>query len=130
MREVNRQIRTPIGKVKGFGSAKEGTWYWIMQRLSALALIPLVIWFIPNAIFLSSASYYDLTAYFHSHWSALFMILFLVSAFYHSCLGLQVVIEDYAGSEGSKMFMLAVNKLVHAVAGASAVLAVLKLHLG
>lgn len=120
-------LRTPLGKVRGLGSAKEGVGHFWHQRLTALALIPLTVWFVISVISLAGA---DLAAY--RAWIALpgnttLMIVTIAMVFYHGALGLQVVIEDYVHGEGAKLASLLVMKfaaLLLAVFSAVAVLRV------
>jgi len=91
-------LRTPLSQVKGLGSAKEGTDHFWVQRLTAIALIPLVIWIAFAIARLPSMSQADIQAWLSSPFSAVMMILFVLAAFWHARLGLQMVIEDYVGN--------------------------------
>jgi succinate dehydrogenase / fumarate reductase membrane anchor subunit len=120
-------LRTPLARVRHLGSAKEGTGHWWAQRLTALALIPLTIWFVASLVSLAGADHAAMAAWMGNPVSAGLMILLVVATFYHAALGLQVVIEDYVHSEGAKMAaLIAVNGLC-VVLGLTAVLAVLSL---
>ena len=88
-------FRTPLKRVEGLGSAKSGTHHFIVQRLTALALIPLVIWTIFLALALVRADYAHARAIVHHPFAAVWLIAFVVATFWHAQLGLQVVIEDY-----------------------------------
>lgn len=90
-------LRTPFSEAKGLGSAKEGASHWWMQRLTAIALVPLVIWFVFAVAMLGDASYATIAEWLQSPIVTVLLILFIVATFYHTQLGLQVIIEDYVG---------------------------------
>lgn len=119
-------MRTPISRVRGLGSAKEGANHWWMQRLTAIALIPLTIWFVVSLIFLGSADHATVSAWLATPLSAVLMLLLIVATFYHLQLGLQVVIEDYVHGEAAKMICLIGVKLASVALGVAAAFAVLK----
>ena len=120
-------LRTPLARVRHLGSAKDGTGHWWAQRLTALALIPLTIWFVASLVSLAGADHAAMAAWMGNPVSAGLMILLVVATFYHSALGLQVVIEDYVHGEGAKMAALIAVKGLCVVLGLTAVLAVLSL---
>ena len=98
--------RSPLAKVRGLGSAKSGTSHWWMQRVSAVALIPLSYWLI---IFLNLsiyAPYQETVIWMNTPSNAVCIIAWVLVAFYHAALGLQVVIEDYVASEGLKIIAI------------------------
>lgn len=99
-------MRTAIGQVRGLGSAKEGVGHWKAQRLTAIANVILVLWFIVQAVGMSGAGYAEWSAWFQSPYHAGMMSLLVISCFYHAKLGVQVVIEDYVHSEGLKVASL------------------------
>jgi len=119
-------MRTPISRVRGLGSAKEGTQHWWLQRLTAIALVPLVIWFVVSMICLANANYDTVTAWLATPLTAVLMLLFVIATFYHLQLGLQVVIEDYIHGEAAKMTCLIVLKLGSFALGLAATFAILK----
>src|SRR6202034_4212007 len=87
------QMRSPLGRVLGLGSAKEGVEHWWMQRLTAIAMVPLAIWFVVAALGLIGADRAAMATWMHNPMSPVFAILLIVAAIYHLALGLQVVIE-------------------------------------
>lgn len=103
-------LRSPLSRVRYLGSAKEGTHHWWAQRLTALALIPLVIWFVVSIICLSGADYGAVRAWVASPLSMVLLILTLAMTFWHGALGLQVVIEDYIHVEWQKITLLVLLK--------------------
>lgn len=91
-------LRTALGQVRGLGSAKEGTEHFWIQRLTALALLPLMIWFVASIACLAGADHAQVVEWLSSPFAAVFMILMIGTGFYHLKLGVQVVIEDYIHS--------------------------------
>ncbi len=120
-------LRSPLGRVRGLGSAKDGTGHWWAQRLTALALIPLTIWFVGAVISLIGAEQAVVAAWIGSPVVAGLLILLIVVTFYHTALGLQVVIDDYVHTEGAKIALLLFVKALTIVLSLSAVLSVLTL---
>ena len=123
-------LRSPLAHARGLGSAKEGIHHWWSQRLTALALIPLGLWFIYSLVVMTGANYTTVIAWLANPLNAVLMLLFIISLFYHAALGLQVVIEDYTKSEWQKIACLILVKFIALLAGFSAAIAVLKLYLG
>jgi succinate dehydrogenase / fumarate reductase, membrane anchor subunit len=120
-------LRSPLGRVRGLGSAKDGTSHWWAQRLTALALIPLTVWFCISVIAMSGAGYATVAAWAGSPLVAGLLILLIVATFYHGALGLQVVIEDYVHHEIAKLALLLVVKAASLVLALAGVLSVLTL---
>jgi succinate dehydrogenase / fumarate reductase membrane anchor subunit len=120
-------LRSPLGRVRGLGSAKDGTGHWWAQRLTALALVPLTIWFVGAVVSLIGADHAAVAAWIASPVVAGLLILLIVATFYHAALGLQVVIEDYVHGEGAKIALLLFVKALTIVLSLSAVLSVLTL---
>jgi succinate dehydrogenase / fumarate reductase membrane anchor subunit len=88
-------LQTPLKRVRGLGSAKHGTHHFIVQRITALALVPLSLWIIFVALALMHADYAHARAMLHHPFAAVWLAAFIAAAFWHAQLGLQVVIEDY-----------------------------------
>jgi succinate dehydrogenase / fumarate reductase membrane anchor subunit len=109
------------------GSAKEGVAHWWAQRLTAVALIPLSIWFVAALIALTGADRGVLVAWLHAPFPAIVTILLLGTGFYHMALGLQVVIEDYIHTEWLKIAAIALNKFVAFVLAIAGIFAVLRI---
>jgi succinate dehydrogenase / fumarate reductase membrane anchor subunit len=120
------QLRTPLALTKGLGAAKDGVGHWTMQRLTGIANVLLVIWFLINAIGLAGADYEATRAWLSSPFTASMLLLLVVSAFYHAKLGLQVVIEDYVHHEGLKIAALTAVTLATVGLGVMCAVAILK----
>ena len=127
---LRKDLRTPLAKVRGLGSAKGGTHHFWIQRLTAIALVPLTIWFALSIASLASADQAAVQAWMKSPLSATLMLSFLLAGFWHMKLGLQVVIEDYVHTESTKITCLILNNLVSIFLAVAATLAVLKMLLG
>lgn len=123
-------LRTPMRRVLGAGSAKGGVHHWWVQRLTALALVPLSAWFTVSLLALPSFDHATVAAWMGQSSTALLLILLVLVAAWHSRLGLQVVVEDYVPRVGARTVTLVVINFVHVLLAAAGVLAVLKVALG
>ncbi len=121
------QMRSPLGRVLGLGSAKEGVEHWWRQRSTALLLVPLTVWFVIAVIGLVGADRTALVVWLRNPMAAVLTILLIAAVFYHAALGLQVVIEDYIHGEAAKLITLVVMRLLCMLFVLRGVLAVLKL---
>lgn len=118
-------LRSPLGRVLGFGAAKEGVGHWWVQRVTAVALIPLTLWFVIALLGKPLQSYEAMRGWLGQPWVAVLAILLIVTLAWHSKLGVQVVVEDYVHGKFSKTVLLLLSTFIHfaaAVAGAFAVL--------
>jgi succinate dehydrogenase / fumarate reductase, membrane anchor subunit len=122
-------VRTPLGRVEGLGAAHRGTEHFINQRVTAVALVPLAIWFAICAFSLIGAERSDVVQFLAQPVNAVLMALFVIAALMHMMLGLQVVIEDYVAGEGGKVALLILNKFFAWVVGAASIYALLKIAL-
>lgn len=122
-------LRSPLGKVRGLGSAKNGTHHWWMQKVTAVALIPLTIWFVASVVQMTQASYEVVINWLNSPVVAVLMILFIFTGIYHLKLGLQVIIEDYIHSEGSKVALQMIVTFGCIVIATTALFSILKIAL-
>lgn len=120
------QFRSPLSNARGLGAARSGTHHWWMQRLTALALVPLCLWFVYSLLCVAGADFAQASAWLGSPWVAVTMSLFVIALFYHSALGVQVVIEDYVHGEFARMGSLVLSKFVHILLAAACLFAVLK----
>ena len=123
-------LRTPLSRVKGLGAAKEGASHWWHQRLTAIAMIPLALWFSFSIALLAVADYSTVTAWIGSPLSSALMILAIVTGFYHGYLGLQVVIEDYVSQEPLKIALLIAIALLAVLFTTLGVVSILKISFG
>src|ERR1043165_6939173 len=123
-------LRSPLSRAKGLGSAKTGVHHWVWQRLTALALIPLTLWFVVSVARFSDASYVSVVEWVSTPAVAVALVIYLAALFHHSQLGVQVVIEDYVHAEWLKISSLVLVKFAHVVFAAAAIFAVLKIALG
>jgi succinate dehydrogenase / fumarate reductase membrane anchor subunit len=122
--------RSSTARVRGLGSAKEGVQHWWAQRLTAVALVPLSIWFVAGLVGLVGASHDEAAAWVGRPLNATLIILTLGLVFHHGQLGLQVVIEDYVHAEGVKIALLILLKLLALLFALAGILAVLRLLIG
>lgn len=121
-------LRSPLGKVKGLGAAGySATHHWWMQRITAIALIPLVIWFVV-AVIKSTTSEKGLLDMLDCPLTAVALILFIVISLYHGCIGLKVIIEDYVHCPVGKKFLVILVNFVTTVTILTSVLAVVYRH--
>ncbi|MGC8518770.1 MAG: succinate dehydrogenase, hydrophobic membrane anchor protein [Steroidobacteraceae bacterium] len=123
-------LRSPLGEVLGHGAAKTGVHHWWVQRLTAVALVPLAIWFVVSMLSLPTLSYPAVSGWMGQPWTAVLLILFVLSAAWHSQLGVRVVIEDYVHGRGMRTVALALVTYLHVLAAAAGVFAVIKVALG
>lgn len=122
-------MRTPLGFVRGLGSAKDGTHHWWMQRVTSVIMVPLMLWFVISLLTVSRVDHPTLQHWMSSPWNAGLLIALLATMFYHASLGMQVVYEDYVRPECRKVMAILVTNLVLLVLGAVAIVAVLKIAL-
>lgn len=123
-------MRTPLGKVRGLGSAKEGTDHFWRQRLTAVANVPLLLFFVWIIVSLNGASHGEVAATFSNPLISLVMLAVIFSVCYHMKLGMQVIIEDYIHSEGMKIFCVMLNLFFCSAVALASIFAVLKLGFG
>ena len=122
--------RSPLGRVRGLGSAKQGTEHFWAQRVTAIALVPLALWFVASLAAYTGADHATAKAWLAEPFSAVVMVLLVVTGFHHAQLGLQVVIEDYVSTEWVKVFSIIVVKLGALALGVAAIFSVLKIAFG
>lgn len=122
-------LRTPLAHVRGLGSAKGGTHHWWMQRVTSIALVPLVLWFAFSMLRYSRVEYEVFQHWLSNPINAGLMVTFLVTVFYHAKLGMQVIYEDYVRPEWVMYLTLLVTQFVLFLLGAISIISVLKIAL-
>jgi succinate dehydrogenase / fumarate reductase membrane anchor subunit len=123
-------LRTPLGRAKGLGSAKAGTEHWIAERVTAVALVPLVVWFLVGLVMNAGADYEAARDWIGHPVNTVLMILLLGSMFHHAQLGMQVIYEDYIHTEWLKVFSIYATKFAAYLLAAGGIFAVLKVAFG
>jgi succinate dehydrogenase / fumarate reductase membrane anchor subunit len=126
----SERMRSPLGRVAGLGSAKEGVEHWWMQRLTSIGLIPLALWFVASVIGMLGADHRAFVAWMSSPVVATLMVLMIGATFYHAQLGVQVVIEDYVHGEGARLAAIIITKLAALALAVAGILAVLMVAIG
>jgi succinate dehydrogenase / fumarate reductase membrane anchor subunit len=118
-------LRSPLSRVLGLGSAKDGTEHWWAQRVSAVALILLGGWFGYSLVRLESMTYLDVIRFVGQPLNGVLLALLSLTLAYHSYLGVQVVIEDYVHTPGNKVVSLLLSRFAHILVAVAAVYAIL-----
>jgi succinate dehydrogenase / fumarate reductase membrane anchor subunit len=122
-------FRSPLSRARGLGSAKSGVHHWWIQRLTAIALIPLVVWFAISLVMLSGADYAVVRAWLGSPLVMVLLILTIGIGLHHGQLGLQVVWEDYTDG-GLRVVMIVLTKFIAVVFGLGAIVAIMRIGFG
>jgi succinate dehydrogenase / fumarate reductase, membrane anchor subunit len=122
--------RTPLGRARGLGSAKHGASHWMAERLSAIALIPLVLWAVFGVIRLAAGDYDTAVVWVGQPLNAVLLVLLTLVAFWHMQSGMRVIVEDYIHKLSTKVVLLIANLFVCGLMGALAIFSILKVALG
>ena len=125
----SRSMQTPLAAVRGLGSAKSGLHHWWNQRMTAVAMVPLVIWMVSLCILMTGASYQDAFAIASHPANATVLILFVAVGFWHAILGLQVILEDYVAAEGLRLVLIIVIRMFAIALAALSILSILRVAL-
>ncbi len=123
------KYRTALYGVRGLGSAKDGTHHWWMQRLTAVALVPLMLWLAFALASLGSMDYASAATWLAAPLNTVLMLASIVALFHHAQLGVQVVVEDYVHREAVKITALVLLKFITLLLGLASALAVLRVSL-
>ncbi len=129
MSEKNNKFQSPLGRARGLGSTHEGAHHWLMERITAIMILPLVLWVVYAMIEMRGKSYWEFTQWLTQPGNATLMILFIGGVYYHAAMGLQVVIEDYVGSHAKKLLLIIGTKIAFAFLGVASVFSILKIAL-
>src|SRR5271167_2499811 len=124
------RMRSPLGRAIGLGWAKEGVEHWWLQRVTAVALVPLTLWFVIAIIRLVGADVDTVRDWVGNPLPAILLVLLLIATFYHASLGLQVVIEDYIHGEFARLGLVIIVRLACVALAIAGIVAVLTLALG
>lgn len=122
--------RTPLRRARGLGSAKHGVGHWLAERITSVALVPLVLWAVFGVITLAGTDYYGAVAWISQPVNAVLMVLLTAISFLHMHAGMRVIVEDYIHKTLTKSALLLLNLFVCGLAGSLAVFSILKVALG
>lgn len=120
-------MRTPLGRVRGLGSAKSGVHHWWVQRVTSAAMLPLTLWFVLSVASQAGAGYAATVEWLARPWNAVLMLITIGVSFYHTALGLQVIIEDYTNQDWLRMGAILATKAACLILALAAALAVLRI---
>jgi succinate dehydrogenase / fumarate reductase membrane anchor subunit len=123
-------LRSPLGRVLGLGTAKDGTGHWWGQRVSGIALALLGLWFVVAVAMMPGYGHAESVAFISQPMHAVLLMLLTVTMAYHSSLGVQVVIEDYVHSHGLKLASLILSRFAHIFFTVTGLFAILRLGIG
>ncbi len=125
-----KDLRSPLAKAKGLGASGEGSHHFWLQRITALALIPLVLWFCFSIALLPEASYNTITLWLQSPFNAIMMALLVIVSFQHAHLGIQVILEDYIHDHGKRFIAVTFVKFLSYIMMVAGLYAIIKITLG
>ena len=121
------KYQTPLARARGLGSAKEGSHHWWRQRVTAVALFPLTLWFAVAVSLLPTANYDEIVEWMAQPWNSVLLLAFILISIYHAMLGLQVVIEDYVHNDSLKIAGILGVRLVSAFLALASSFALLRI---
>jgi len=123
-------LRSPLGSVLGLGSAKGGTSHWLSARITAAALVPLVLWFVVSLYTLGVRDYWSVVRFVQQPLHAILLAILVPVAAYHSLLGVTEVVEDYVHDKASKIVVKVLLQFIHVLVAVAGLYAVLKVSVG
>ncbi len=121
--------RTPLSRARGLGASGHGAGHWLAERISAVALVPLVLWAIAGVLHLAATDFGGATAWVGQPLNAVLLVLLVAVAFWHMHSGMRVIIEDYIHKTSTKMVLLITNLFVAVLVGSLAIFSILKVAL-
>ncbi len=125
-----KKLASSLGKVRGLGSTNDGVNAWWMQRLSGIALLPLIVWFVFSILELPSSNYSGFTSWVSSGVNPVLLSLLIFFMFHHGLLGIQVIFEDYIQSDKLRLSLLVLSKLIVIMFGSYSFFAIISLTFG
>lgn len=123
-------MKSPLNQVLGLGTAREGVSHWWHQRLTAIALVPLGLWFAIALLTLDLGSHAGVVAWIAHPMNAILLSLAVTCVSYHSWLGIQVVVEDYVGGKGARIVVLVLSSFAHIFLATAGLFSILKIAFG
>lgn len=123
-------LRSPLGHALGHGAAKEGVAHWWNQRVTAMALAPLGLWFLFSLLQLPDLGHATVAGWIARPFNAVLLVSFVATLAWHSQLGVQVVVEDYVHGKGARLAALVLVRFAHVLAAVAGIFAVLAVALG
>lgn len=130
MSSAMKRLRTPLKRVQGLGSGRNGTGHFWVQRLTALALVPLVIWIVVLVLGLIGQDAFVVRARLAEPFTGMLLVAFIAATFWHAQLGLQVVIEDYIHTRWLEVALQVLVKFLAVIGALLATLSVIRIALG
>lgn len=122
-------LRSPLSRARGLGSAKHGPHHWLMLRVAAVALVPLLLWFLYSATQLAGAGHATVAGWLAQPVNTGLMLILVATLFYHSLLGTREVVEDYVATPSRKFALLLVLRFAHVLLAVGGIVAILKVSL-
>lgn len=123
-------LRSPLGRVLGSGSAKDGTARWWAERLTLVALVPLTLWFLFSLVLLPSLDFAVIRAWMAVPMSGLLSLLLVAVLTYHAYLGTAVIVEDYVHADGPKLLLMVSLRFLYVLCGGASIFAILRIAVG
>jgi succinate dehydrogenase / fumarate reductase membrane anchor subunit len=123
-------LRSPLGRVLGLGSARDGTSHWWAERVSSVALVPLTLWFLFSLLLLPSLDFTVLRAWLTVPMSGFLTLLLVVVLTYHAYLGSVVIVEDYVHEHGAKLTLMVSLRFLFVLCGGASLFAILRIAFG
>ena len=124
------RYRTDLARARGLGASKTGAGHWLQERITSILLVPLSVWAVFAAFRLASVDYATAVAWLQRPFNSVMLVLLVVVSFIHMHAGMRVIVEDYIHKTLSKSALLVINLMVCLLAGALAVMSILKVALG